>query len=65
MAQGRRAMKMGPNNAKCIVWAIGKFFFLSSFINTNYTEIRMGWFREGSDDENGFKNKFSIIEYFL
>ena len=24
----------------------------------------MGWFREGGDDENGFKNKFSIIEYF-
>ena len=39
MAQGRAgrwAMKTGPDNAKCVIWAIGKFVFLSSFINTNY-----------------------------
>ena len=31
------------------------FFFLLSFINTNYyIQIRMGWFREGSDDENKY-----------
>ena len=30
-----------------------------------YIQIRMGWFREGRNDENGFKNKFSIIEYFF
>ena len=40
---------MGPNDTSGIVWAIGKFFFfLSSFINTNYyIQIRMG-----SDDKN-------------
>ena len=57
MTQGRRVTKTGPNNASGVVWAIGKFFFLSSFINTNYyIQIRVGWFREGSDDEN--KNKY-------
>ena len=50
--------EMGPNNAR-------RFFFLLSFINTNYIQIGMGWFREGSDDENGFKNKLSVIEYSL
>ena len=53
MARGSWVMKTGPNDASGAVWAIGKFFFLSSFINTNYYfQIRMGWFREGSDDEN-------------
>ena len=52
--QGRRVMKTGPNDASGVVWAIGKFFFFFlGFMNTNYyIQIRMGWFREGSDDEN-------------
>ena len=41
---------MGPNDASGIVWAIGNFFF--SFEFYYYIQIRMGWFREGSDDEN-------------
>ena len=37
--------KAGDKNGPLVI-----FFFLSSFINTNYyIQIRMGWFR---DDEN-------------
>ena len=28
---GAAATKMGPNNAKCIVWAISELFFFFSF----------------------------------
>ena len=28
------ATKMGPNNAKCVVWAISEFFFFP-FLDTN------------------------------
>ena len=60
MAQGRQVMKTGPNDTSGIVWAIGNFvFFLSCFIYSNYyIWTGMGWYREGGDDENGFKNRF-------
>ena len=31
MAQGRWVTKTGPNDARCVVWAISKFLFFFKF----------------------------------
>ena len=37
MAQGSQVMKTGPNDMRCVIWAISKFFlyFILCLINTN------------------------------
>ena len=46
MTGGAAATKMGPNNAKCVVWAISEFFFFifisSSFLNTKVYSLYNG-----------------------
>ena len=32
MMGGAAVTKMGPNNAKCVVWVISEFFFFFSFL---------------------------------
>ena len=35
-------MKMGPNNTRCVIWALGQFFFLFRtffYISTNFYYI--------------------------
>jgi hypothetical protein len=55
-------MKTGPNDAKCVVWAIRKSFsylfcvlFLLMTVFRNY--LSTGRLREGGDYENGPKRR--------
>ena len=62
MSKHSGIMKMGPNNARCIIRALGEFFkfLIVFFIYTNlyllYIQVVIETRdREGSDDENGPK----------
>ena len=60
-----RPTKMGPNNAKCIVWAISKFFpSFSHVLLILIIKIRLllmfltdGWLTDGRDDDNRPKRR--------
>ena len=49
-------MKMGPNDARHVVWAFGKFFFffdlllISTLFSHYICSEGMRWVREGGDD---------------
>ena len=42
MTGGAAVTKTGPNNAKCVVWAISEFFFLLFWILTKVYSIYNG-----------------------
>ena len=60
--------KMGPNDARCIIWALGEFiyffrvlFILTAYISSNLQNTLLGDDRVGVDDGNGPSDMSCVV----